>query len=151
MIWGCMTYHGVGFMCKIDGIMNQHVYKDILQDKLLKIIDWYDMKPEDVIFQQDNDPKHTAKSVQKQLEEQSFQVLAWPPQSPDLNLIENLWVTLKRQLNKYEKPPKGMIELWECVQVEWNKIEEDTCVKLVESMPKRMKAVIKSKGMWTDY
>jgi transposase len=151
MIWGCMTYHGVGYMCKIDGIMNQHIYKEILEDELLNTIDWYDMEIEDIIFQQDNDPKHTAKSVQKWLDEQAFQQLDWPPQSPDLNPIENLWAILKKQLNKYDRPAKGMIEHWERVQAEWNKIEADVCVKLVESMPKRIKAVIKAKGMWTDY
>ena len=63
MIWGCMTSKGVGYLCKIEGIMDQHLYKSILEDDLLNTIDYYNMKKEKIIFQHDNDPKHKAKSV----------------------------------------------------------------------------------------
>lgn len=152
MIWGCMTYKGVGDICKIDGIMDQKVYKEILEDKLLNSIDLYDLNAKDVIFQHDNDPKHTAKSVRNWLKSQQFQVLRWPAQSPDLNPIEHLWAILKQKLfSKYERPPSGMIELWKRVHSEWYNFEDDICLKLVESMPRRIEAVIKAKGMWTKY
>src|SRR6185436_19035143 len=63
MIWGCMTAGGPGFMCKLTGIMDQHVYRAILEDELLNTIDYYGLDAEQVIFQHDNDPKHKAKSV----------------------------------------------------------------------------------------
>jgi DDE superfamily endonuclease len=131
MIWGCMTAHGPGFMCRILDKMNQHLYKSILESELLKTIEWYDMEAEKVIFQQDNDPKHCARSVQEWLSEQPFEVLDWPPQSPDLNPIEHLWAILKRRLNQYERPPNGMIELWERIEAEWNKIDKDDCLRLI--------------------
>jgi len=151
MIWGCMTAHGPGFMCKIEGMMDQHMYKRILGDDLLRTIEWYDMDAKRAIFQQDNDPKHKARSVQEWLNGQPFEVLKWPPQSPDLNPIEHLWATLKRRLNQYERPPNGMIELWERVQAKWDEIDKEVCLGLIESMPRRIHAVLKSKGMWTDY
>ncbi|KAG0820583.1 hypothetical protein G6F19_012385 [Rhizopus arrhizus] len=68
-----------------------------------------------VIFQHDNDPKHTSKVVKEYLQKQSYTVLQWPAQSPDLNPIENMWSLLKRRLNDYETAPKGMNELYERV------------------------------------
>src|SRR5436190_11779980 len=119
MVWGCMTHLGADYMCKVEGNMDQHLYKNILEDELVRTMEYYGMKPENVIFQQDNDALHPSKSVRAWLSEQPFSVLEWPAQSPDLNPIEHLWAHLKRQLNCYDSPPKGMLELWDRVQAEW--------------------------------
>ena len=38
---------------------------------------------EEVIFQQDNDPKHTFKKAKKWMESNKITLLDWPGQSPD--------------------------------------------------------------------
>lgn len=151
VVWGCMTAYGPGFLCKIDGTMYQYLYKQILEEDLYQTMEWYGLNPEQVIFQHDNDSKHKARTAQNWLKEQEFETLVWPPQSPDLNPIEHLWALLKKRLNQYERPSNGMIELWERIQTEWNKIDKEACVKLIESMPNRINSVLKAKGMWTDY
>ena len=44
-----------------------------------------------------------------------------------------------------------MHELWERVEEKWNEIPAETCQKLIESMPKRVKAVIRTNGGHTKY
>lgn len=78
-------------------------------------------------------------------------MLHWPAQSPDLNPIEHLWNFLKRKLAEYETEPKGILELWERVQVEWNKIPRELCAALIESMPTRIAELLKAKGGPTKY
>jgi len=151
MVWGCMTSKGVGYLCKIEGKMDQHLYKSILEDDLLNTIDFYSLNPHEVIFQHDNDPKHKSKSVQNWLANQEFDVLSWPAQSPDLNPIEHLWSEVKRRLNKFDSPPKGMLELWERIEKIWNEITPETCQNLINSMTRRVCEVIKAKGRWTKY
>ena len=50
-----------------------------------------------------------------------------------------------------ELPPKGVYELWERVVKEWNEIPPEVCQNLIESMPRRIKAVIRAKGGHTKY
>ncbi|CAI7783579.1 unnamed protein product [Closterium sp. NIES-54] len=150
MIWGCMIYNGGGFMCKIEGRMNGELYRSILQDELQQTIEHYELDPETVVFQHDNDPKHTRKMVKTYLAEQPYSVLPWPASSPDLNPIEHLWIYLKKQLLAYPRPPAGILELWDRVQVEWEKIPTAWCSELIDSMPRHVRAVLKAKGRWTN-
>lgn len=55
MIWSCITWQGVGFVVKVDGIMDQALYKNILEDDLLNSMDEYHLQKSRIIFQHDND------------------------------------------------------------------------------------------------
>ena len=105
------------------------------------------------IFQHDNDPKHSAKIVKSYLQrktvDETLTVLDWPPQSPDLNIIEAVWDYLDRERNK--KQPKSTEELWQVLEEAWDNLPQDYLRKLQESLPKRVAAVIKSKGGHTKY
>ncbi|KAG0927047.1 hypothetical protein G6F32_013005 [Rhizopus arrhizus] len=133
MLWSAITYNGVGWMCKINGNMDKELYKEILEDKLECTIEY------GVI-------------VKEYLQKQSYTVLQWPAQSPDLNPIENMWSLLKRRLNDYETAPKGMNELYERVTKVWcDLMKPEECQKVIESMPQRIHKCIQNKGRWTDY
>jgi hypothetical protein len=151
MIWGCMMWDGVGYACKIDGKMDANLYCQILQEDMQKSLDYYGRSCDDTIFQQDNDPKHTSKMAKKWFSDHNIEVLPWPAQSPDMNPIEHLWGHLKRQLQSYESPSPGILGLWERVETEWEKISPKVCQDLIESMPRRVAAVIKAKGGHTKY
>ena len=138
-------------MCRIENIMDAAQYRTILDTCLVPSMDWYKMKKEEVIFQHDNDPKHTSKLVQKWLSENEINVMKWPAQSPDLNPIEHIWNDVDRRLRKLPGKISSKEDLWDKLQDAWNDLKEDDCRKLIKTMPERVRDIIKAKGGYTRW
>jgi transposase len=151
MMWGCMTYSGIGYGCQIEGIMKAEDYCNIMATSFKDTLEFWGLDKGEVIFQQDNDPKHTSKLAKAWFASEEIQVLPWPAQSPDLNPIENIWRHLKMKLARYELRAKGVHELWERCDHEWNSFTQEDCRKYIDSMPARVKAVLKAKGGHTSF
>lgn len=151
MVWGCMAAKGAGLIHRIYDRMTARSYIDILRDKLYGSFAKLEFNRRNVVFQQDNDPKHTAGITKKWIADQNITVLDWPPQSPDLNPIEHLWGILKRHVTELPGESSNFDHLWERTQEAWNNISSTTCQTLVDSMPRRIQAVIDQKGGYTKY
>jgi transposase len=151
MVWGCMGWDGVGQLAEVEGRMNADQYVDILENNLLPSMEECEIPAEDLIFQQDNDPKHTSNKARIWMEGNDITLLDWPPQSPDLNPLEHLWQHIKVELCKFPTQAKGVWQIWNRVAEVWGKIEPEVCQRLIESMPRRLEAVIKAKGGHTKY
>ena len=148
MLWGCFAAGGTGALHKIDGIMRQENYVDILKQHLKTSVRKLKLGRK-WVFQMDNDPKHTSKVVAKWLKDNKVKVLEWPSQSPDLNPIENLWAELKKRVRA--RRPTNLTQLHQLCQEEWAKIHPTYCGKLVEGYPKRLTQVKQFKGNATKY
>jgi len=75
MIWGCFSVFGAGNLVKIKGNMDSQLHFDILNKDFLGSLEWYCVDRSEVIFQRDNDPKHTARITKKWLDDQGISVL----------------------------------------------------------------------------
>jgi acid phosphatase class B len=131
--------------------MDAELYCSILDDELQQSLDHYNKSPSNITFQQDNNPKYRSKWAEKWFADHGYTVMKWPAQSPDLNPIEHLWWYLKKKLDKYEIPSSSQHQLWECCETEWEKIPKEVCQNLIESMPRRVEAVLRVKGGHTKY
>ncbi|GFU14575.1 transposable element Tcb1 transposase [Trichonephila clavipes] len=95
------------------------------------------------IFQQDNDPKHTAKIVQLYMLYHCRKKLHTPAQSPDLNVIENLCSQLEKAVHEPEITSKEVLK--KVLKEKWVKLSVETTKTLAESMPRRLQAAIPAK------
>ncbi|KAF8642965.1 hypothetical protein AX16_009295 [Volvariella volvacea WC 439] len=108
MVWGCITSSGLGRLVRIEGNMNRFLYVEILDDDLLGSLKDLKIKKKDIYFQQDNDPKHTSGHAQDFFNAQGLDVLSWPPNSPDMNIIEHVWDYLDRRV-RTRRPLQAII------------------------------------------
>ena len=149
-VWGAFCAKGiVGFHMFTEN-MNGELYRNIITENLFE-------QASQVLgnrwtYQQDNDPKHRAKLTIALLHERCPRVLDWPSSSPDLNPIENLWAIMKRNVEKKvnimicEKKSVTREVFMKTVKEEWEAIDENLCINLVRSMPRRLESVIENQG-----
>lgn len=148
MVWGCMAASGVGNLAFIDGMMDKIAYLNILKNNLKDSAEKLGLRS-NFTFQQDKDPKHTAFVVKEWLLYNCRNQLKTPPQSPDLNAIENLWAPLEKCVQKHQITSKEQLKL--VLKQKWEKISPECTRTLVNSMPSRLEAIIKAKGYATKY
>ena len=146
MVWGCMSAAGVGELHFIEGNMNSDMYSEILQQSMIPSLQKLGRR---AVFQHDNDPKHTSKTTTALLKRSRVKVMDWPSMSPDLNPIEHLWGILKRKVEVCKV--SNIYQLCDVVMEEGKSIPVATCEALVNSMPRRVKAVLDNDGGHTKY
>jgi len=153
MTWGCISTYGFHDLVLHEDRVDALCYIEVLHDYLLPIRSQY-FRNQAFIFQQDRATIHTAGAVSEFFESENIHVLEWPPDSPDLNIIEHMWHYLKVELHKLE-PAKNKEELWNKVlkimpQI-WSPQMTAKINNHYESMPRRIAAVIAADGGNTKY
>jgi hypothetical protein len=144
--WGGFSAKGKTSLFCFQRIMDGQYYVEILENHIEEINGMLGKKWR---FQQDNDPKHTSRVAKAFLAENVPELIDWPSCSPDLNPIENLWGTVKHNVEK--RNPRNLDELERFMVEEWDLIPNSVLVNLINSMQRRCKSVIKSKGERIDY
>ena len=141
MAWGGISFRGTTTLCLTKGSIDANRYQEILQEHLASIKELY---PDGFIFQQDGATAHTAKSTKKFLADEGIEVIDWPPNSPDLSPIENLWNIMKDALEKeIDRSPEHWMDI---IQRIWDEEVPNHIEKLIDSMPDRILKCIAANG-----
>ena len=84
------------------------------------------------------------------LYEKNVDILDWHENSPDLNLIKNLWHVMKNEVAGQYPTNKELLKT--AVKIVWTqKMISEYCCNFINSMPRRMATVVKIKGDDTKY
>lgn len=153
LLWaGIIKNELVGPFRVEDGVkINSQTYCQFLEDTFFK--QWYRKKSvsfkKNMIFMQDNAPSHASKYstawlASKGLKEEK--IMTWPPCSPDLNPIENLWSIIKREIYREGKQYTSLNSVWEAVVAAARHVDRKQIKQLTESMDGRLLSVIMKKG-----
>ena len=144
MVWGSFSGQSAGQIKLIDGVMDQHVYKNTLIHR-----DCHTLKKHRIgYFQHGNDCKHSAKSVKPYVNGKrwSAHVLSWPQQSLHLYTIEVLWHVLHSNLQKGQNHISIIRHFIEHISNTWATIDNNTPQNLMSSIPQRCKAVLRNES-----
>ena len=146
----CITWHGVGTICDVEGNINADKYQEILDNNLWPVLARH-FPSGNYIFQDDNAPVHRARSTQNYLHRNGITTMSWPAQSPDINIIENLWLFIKRKLQGRIDRIQNRDDLFREIQRIWTDISPEYVKSLYQTIPRRLLSVIRLKGHLTKY
>lgn len=148
MVWGAIHKGGRTSLYIVEGTMTADKYSSEVLDKHLKPYmrencrQWYRLY-------QDGASSHTAKLTKRRVAAMRLKVMTSPPNSPDINPIENIWGLMDVHIK--EKEPRTKAELVAAVKEAWEKIPQNTIDNVIDSMPRRIQAVMDNDGKWTKY
>lgn len=147
MMWGCISAYGVGKIVLLEGRVCSRVYLNLMKDVIIP--EGKRLIGDEFVLQQDNAPIHTAKIVKDFVASSNINVLEWPPQSPDLAPIENVWSILK--IRVAERTPRSLAELKTAIMESWSSITPAECRKAILSMPTRIGIMSQRNGGHCGY
>lgn len=152
MVWGAFSQRGKLQLKFVTNRMKSIDYQEVLRDHLLPFI------VEGEEFAQDNAPIHVSRTGPRLqygtinwLVDHNIAVLPWPPHSPDLNPIENIWGIIVRRIYANNRQYSNVIELKTAITQAWDEINRQTIDNLILSMDNRIFQLINRNGGHTDY
>lgn len=147
-VWAGISHRGRTNLCIFEGKMNAPLFISILCQSLVPFI--RAVYPDGHRFMQDNDPKHCSRLAKAYYKKSGINWWPTPPESPDLNPIENLWHELKDYIRR-EVKPRSKEELIHGIKAFWATVTVEKCRKYIGHLKKVIPEVIKCDGAATGY
>lgn len=151
-MWACFSAAGPGYSTVFSDNMDAVLMRNTLDTNLLPTAQHFGFlgpPPVQWYLLHDNDKKFKSIKVTEWLHNKGVTALDFPPYSPDLNPIENLWAIVAREVEKWSA--ETVEELGDVIVEEWENVDVNVCRSLAHSMPERCKVVIEAKGWHTKY
>jgi hypothetical protein len=89
--------------------------------------------------------------VERYKHDNNIHGMVWPAQSPDINVIENCWLRIKRTLQYRAGGITNSGQLFDAILNIWQNFNVEYVQNLYQSIPRRVLACIRSKGHLTKY
>ena len=147
--WGCVGVGYKGSLLFVRETGGKDTFDSDSFEKIIKAALPSIRKTKKKIFQ--NSPIHNSKQNKNFFSQIKLSPPAWPPYSPDLNPIENLWSILKDKIYIPGDRPATFEELERCAKLEWAHFDQGLIDHVVFSFKDRLQACINQKGMHTGY
>ena len=140
-VWGCIGvgYRRLAFLSG-DGTVDSDMYETLCIKPNKKLL-----SKRGYVFMQDGAAAHRSKATMESLRKKGINVMSdWPPRSPDLNPIEQLWSRIARVVSDLGPVEEGGLQV--AVKKAWEAIPEKEIDKLVMSFTNKLKKCIELKG-----
>ena len=137
-VWSLITCRDPDSLIVFDGHLNSLNYIDLLEEHLPTALKRFpNNQLNDISYQHDNARLYVSKMTQGFFKKNNIKQLKWPANSPELNIIENVWSILDDKLLKLSINNLG--DFKNSIEKAWSEISTDTIEKLFQSMPKRVR------------
>ena len=146
MIYGTIGYDGKLIIRKLDDYLNGERYLALLQRDVIPLLKT--RFSSNFILQQDNARPHIYHGVKNFFDSEQLNVLKWPPYSPDMSLIENVWKILKDLV--YTTPTfETKDQLWLKIRMsvnEFNMTKSSTIKSMYDGLSNKYLNIIAKNG-----
>lgn len=141
---GIVSHDGPNMLYTVSNNLNGNEFEQLIRLKVANII-------KNTKLLMDNASIH--RKGLNYLKRSGIAIFNFPPKSPDMNLIENVWAMLQKKINLKlrNRNISTKLQLIKIVEESWIEIPTDFIVNCVLSMPNRLKEVIRMKGAPTRY
>lgn len=150
-VWGGISKRGPTQILVFTGIMKADFYTEcVLQNTLLPAIHNLYPSPNSHRLWQDNDPKHTSTKARNFMTQNEINWFKTPAESPDLNMIENVWSAMKYNVGKTN--PKNQAELVSALTQFWNEhLTPQQCCRYINHIHRVIPKVIEKEGGYSGF
>jgi len=148
-VWGAVSFDGKASLGFSRTTIDSGIYQRIVEENLLPFLSG--PRRDKFVFFQDQASPHTSNSTVSFFAANNIRFINFPANSPDLNIIENLWSLMVRAVYSGNRRFDSVEELTAAILTAWEEIPQDTIRNLYQSIPHRLAAVLLARGHTTNY